>query len=758
MEALQSSFLYSTPLKSPSPKPHNKPKPTIFSCSITPDPWTLSDPNNNKNLNKPKPKSKHPKNQLSDDNARRIIKAKAKYLSTLRRNQGSQALTPKWIKRTPEQMVQYLEDDRNGHLYGKHVVAAIKRVRSLSGKADGSYDMREVMGSFVTKLSFREMCVVLKEQKGWRQVRDFFAWMKLQLTYRPSVIVYTIVLRAYGQVGKIKLAEQTFLEMLEVGCEPDEVSCGTMLCAYARWGRHKAMISFFSAVQERGITLSTAVFNFMLSSLQKRSLHENVINIWKQMTEKGVEPNHFTFTVVISSLVKEGRAEVAFKTFNQMKSLRFIPEEATYSLLISLISKSGDYDDAFRLYEDMRSHGIIPSNFTCASLLTMYYRKEDYPKALALFEEMERYDIKIDEVIYGLLIRIYGKLGLYEDAQKTFEDVKKLGVISNEKTYTTMAQVHLNAGNIEEALNIMDEMKSKNISFSNFCYGILLRCHIAKEDLASAEAVFQALSKMQIPECGFCKDMLNLYMRLGLTEKAKDFIFQIRKIQVEFDEELLKTVLKVFCIEGMVRAAVQLIQEFSASKTFEESVFAETFSLAIHGNDRFNATEIASNPLNQPGAIAFELALILFIADGNTLKAEETLKLLLKTANGLSVASQLIRKFTKEGDISKAENLYKLLMKLGRKPEDVASASLIHFYGKQKNLRKALNVFASVADSSRTRSLLYNSIVDSYNRCDKQEEAYIFYKEEMEKGHVLGPVAISMLVNGLSNCGKSMDL
>ncbi|KAK4362799.1 hypothetical protein RND71_018040 [Anisodus tanguticus] len=386
-----------------------------------------------------------------------------------------------------------------------------------------------------------------------------------------------------------------------------------------------------------------------------------------------------------------------------MKSMRFVPEEATYSLLISLISKSGNYDDAFRLYEDMRSQGIIPSNFTCASLLTMYYRKEDYPKALALFEEMGKYGIKIDEVIYGLLIRMYGKLGLYEDAQKTSQEVKKLGVISNEKTYTTMGQVHLNAGNIEEALNIMDEMK----------------CHIAKEYLASAEAVFQALSKMQIPECDFCKDMLNLYMRLGLTEKAKDFIFQIRKIQVEFDEELLKTVTKVLCIEGMVRDAVQLIREFSASKTFEDSVCIQIFSVAIHGNDRFTATEIASKPLDQPGAMAVELALILFIADGNTMKAEETLKLLLKTANGLSVVSQLIRKFIKE--------------------DDVASASLINFYGKQKKLREALNVFASVADSSRTGSLLYNSIIDSYNRCGKQEETYMFYKEEMEKGHSVKP-------------------
>ena len=98
-------------------------------------------------------------------------------------------------------MVQYLEDDRNGHLYGKHVVAAIKRVRSLSGKPEGSFDMREVMGSFVAKLTFREMCVVLKEQKGWRQVRDFFAWMKLQVPLAFPLFFSSPLVSLYGKLN-----------------------------------------------------------------------------------------------------------------------------------------------------------------------------------------------------------------------------------------------------------------------------------------------------------------------------------------------------------------------------------------------------------------------------------------------------------------------------------------------------------------------------------------------------------------------------
>lgn len=66
------------------------------------------------------------------------------------------------------------------------MIAAIKKVRALSEMADGVYDMRVVMGSFVGKLTFKEMCVVLKEQKGWRQVRDFFGWMKMQVSLSHS--------------------------------------------------------------------------------------------------------------------------------------------------------------------------------------------------------------------------------------------------------------------------------------------------------------------------------------------------------------------------------------------------------------------------------------------------------------------------------------------------------------------------------------------------------------------------------------------
>ncbi|PPD77251.1 hypothetical protein GOBAR_DD25817 [Gossypium barbadense] len=454
-------------------------------------------------------------------------------------------MTPKWIKRTPEQMVKYLEDERNGELYGKHVVAAIKAVRAMGERKEGEADVRRVMGSFVGKLSFRDMCVVLKEQRNWRQVRDFFAWMKLQLSYRPSVIVYTIVLRAYGQVGKIKLTEQTFLEMLEAGCEPDEVACGTMLCTYARWGRHKAMRSFYSAVQERGITLSTAVYNFMLSSLQKKSLHEKVIDLWRQMVDKGVAPDRFTYTVVIHSLVKGGR--------------------------------------------------------------------------------------------------------------------------------------------------------------------------------------------------------------------AKKFIVQLREDQIAFDEELYRTVVRIYCKEGMLEDIGQLTKEMVTNDSYKDNKFIQTFFKAICGEPlRYQKVKgnVASNQLDST-ALGYLLRLYLECKDFNNL--EEILKLLLETAGSMSVLTQLISNFLKEGDLSNVKALNDQVVRLGCSVDDATIASIIGIYGKEQKLKQAQDIFTAVADSPTCGKLIYNSMIDAYIKCGKPEAAYSLYKEAFKKGHDLGAIAISKVVYSLTTSGKHQE-
>lgn len=103
----------------------------------------------------------------------------------------------------------------------------------------------------------------------------------------------------------------------------------------------------------------------------------------------------------------------------------------------------------------------------------------------------------------------------------------------------------------------------------------------------------------------------------------------------------------------------------------------------------------------------------------------------------------------------KAEYLYELMTKLGCILEVTALGSMISLYGKQKRLRKAQEVYSAVAGSGTTgKETIYNSMINAYITCNREEEAYFLYKEQIEKGRNLDPVSISILVKALTNNGK----
>lgn len=107
------------------------------------------------------------------------------------------------------------------------------------------------------------------------------------------------------------------------------------------------------------------------------------------------------------------------------------------------------------------------------------------------------------------------------------------------------------------------------------------------------------------------------------------------------------------------------------------------------------------------------------------------------------------------GDVSKAKFLKDRMTKLGCRLEDDVIASLIGLYGKQQKLKEAQDVFQEVAGSSKPGKSIIKSIIDAYARCGKAMEAYLIYEEVTAQGHHLDAVAMSILVNTLTNCGMT---
>ena len=87
--------------------------------------------------------------------------------------------------------------------------------------------------------------------------------------------------------------------------------------------------------------------------------------------------------------------------------------------------------------------------------------------------------------------------------------------------------------------------------------------------------------------------------------------------------------------------------------------------------------------------------------------------------------------------------------------EEVTAASLISHYGNQHMLKQAEDIFAEYVNSPTYSKLFYNSMIDAYAKCGKQDKAYLLYKQATEEGHDLGAVGISIAVNALTNQGMA---
>lgn len=110
----------------------------------------------------------------------------------------------------------------------------------------------------------------------------------------------------------------------------------------------------------------------------------------------------------------------------------------------------------------------------------------------------------------------------------------------------------------------------------------------------------------------------------------------------------------------MLKDADQLIDELSTIESFKNNKFIKTFSLVMHGESVLPDGEDSCEPLDAHGAMAFGMMLSMYMADGDASGTGEKLELLLKTAKGLTVASQLIINYIREGkNPNKSDGLFR---------------------------------------------------------------------------------------------------
>lgn len=165
----------------------------------------------------------------------------------------------------------------------------------------------------------------------------------VQVPFRPSVVVYTILLRIYGAAGKLDLAEELLLEMEAEDCDLDDVAYSSMLQVYGHSGKYDKMLDTYIRMRQDGYLPSVTIFTTMIYHMYKASRLSDAIILWEQLLEAGLPPLYHTYTLIINCLRRVQQDEEAVKVFLRMTAEGLEPDEILYNMAITMMCKLDRY-------------------------------------------------------------------------------------------------------------------------------------------------------------------------------------------------------------------------------------------------------------------------------------------------------------------------------------------------------------------------------------------------------------------------------
>ncbi|KAH0689780.1 hypothetical protein KY289_017138 [Solanum tuberosum] len=316
---------------------------------------------------------------------------------------------------------------------------------------------------------------------------------------------------------------------------------------YACSGQTQKAHQLFDKMPKRNN--SAFPWNSIISGYAEKGLFEDALAMYFQMVEEGVEPDCYTFPRALKACGGVGLIHVGEEVHRHVIRRGFGSNGFILNALVDMYSKCGDIVKAQKLFDQIGTKDLVSWN----SMLIGYMRHELVTKALNLFRLMIRDGIEPDSVsisallvaripfsigkqIHGWVLRrgtnhelsIVNSLVDFYAEQKKLKQVRWLFENMHERDVVSWNSVISAHCKHPEALLYFEKMvKSGDLPDSVTFVSLLSACaHLGK--LEDAERLFRIMQERYdiSPRMEHYGCMVNLYGRLGLIDKAFNFVMK----------------------------------------------------------------------------------------------------------------------------------------------------------------------------------------------------------------------------------------
>ncbi|KAJ4721235.1 Pentatricopeptide repeat-containing protein [Melia azedarach] len=419
----------------------------------------------------------------------------------------------------------------------------------------------------------------------------------------PNQYTYPSILRTCTSLGALSLGAQIHTQVIKTGFQFNAYVCSVLIDMYAKHGKLNTAQEILRRLPEDDVVSWTA----MIVGYVLHDMYAEALKLFEEMQKQGVQSDGIGFSSAISACAGIQALNQGRQIHAQSYVCGFYGDLSVGNALVSLYARCGRIEEAYLAFDKIDAKDIISWN----GLISGFAQSGYCEAALQVFSQMNRAGVQANLYTFGsavsatantanikqgkqihamiiktgydseteasnALITLYAKSGNIDDAKREFLEMPE----KNEVSWNAMITGFSQHGYCMEVINLFEDMIKHDVMPNHVTFvGVLSACShvgLVNEGLGYFESMSKDYGLVPKPEHYAC--VVDLLGRAGFLSRAREFIEQM---PIEPDAMVWRTLLSACRVhknmeigEFAVHHLLELEPEDSATYVLLSNIYA----------------------------------------------------------------------------------------------------------------------------------------------------------------------------------------
>ncbi|KAK2975399.1 hypothetical protein RJ640_029272 [Escallonia rubra] len=340
-----------------------------------------------------------------------------------------------------------------------------------------------------------------------------------------DIIIEGSLLDLYVKCSDVETAREFFLTTQT----ENVVLWNVMLVAYGQLSDLSESVKIFSQMQIEGLMPNQYTYPSILKTCTSVSAFDLGEQIHTQVIKAGFQPNVYVCSVLIDMYAKHGKLETALKILGQLNEEDIV----SWTAMIAGYAQHDFFVEALKLFEEMLDQGIRSDNIGLSSAISACAGIQALSQGQQVHAQSIVSGYSHDLSISNALVSLYARCGRMQDAHSAFDSIDVKDSISWNGLISGFAQI----GHCEEALQVFSQMNRAGIEADMFTFVSAVSAAANTANIKQGKQIHAMILKTgNSRETEASNVLITLYSKCGsLDDAQREFLEMPEKNEVSWN-------------------------------------------------------------------------------------------------------------------------------------------------------------------------------------------------------------------------------